>query len=61
MVGECDDHQRGDQQCARCWPGYPQPCACGGQVHASFGDENADMDYWLYYACDRCGANYVEA
>jgi len=30
-------------------------------VHAEFGDENSNGDYWLNYHCDRCGNAYEEA
>jgi hypothetical protein len=54
------DHDRDDPECSYCWRGYPRPCACGGLVHAQFGDENWDGDYWLDRACDRCGGHYDE-
>lgn len=28
---------------------------CKGLVHADFGDENGDGDYWIYTLCDKCG------
>jgi len=34
--------------------------SCGGDVHSHFGDENADMDYWLYYHCHKCGEYYAD-
>ena len=58
IVGEYEEHAIGTKDCDACWPGYPYPCEedqCGGLVHASFGDENYDGDYWLYTKCDRCG------
>lgn len=36
---------------------YPHPCeepGCPGQVHAEFGDESYEGDYWLYTKCDVC-------
>lgn len=52
-------HTIGDTECGEGWCGvdYPKPCEydCGGLVHADFGDENADGDYWLYTKCDECG------
>ena len=55
-VGEGDPHPSGDADCPRCWTYYPQIHAgCGGLMHAEFGDENADCDYWLYTKCDICG------
>jgi hypothetical protein len=54
------DHEIGDKECSDCWSGYPKPCKCGGFIHAKFGDENYDGDYWLYYSCDVCGEDYEE-
>jgi hypothetical protein len=50
------EHRIGDATCTAGWCGsdYPRPCSCGGLVHADFGDEDRDGDYWLYTACDRC-------
>jgi hypothetical protein len=50
-------HAVGDVACAEsyCGGNYPKPCECGGLIHADFGDENWDGDYWLYTKCDRCG------
>lgn len=54
------EHEIGDTDCKECWSGYPKPCRCGGLIHATFGDENYDMDYWLYYKCDKCGSTNPE-
>ncbi len=54
------EHEIGDKECGVCWSGYPKPCKCGGLIHAEFGDENYDGDYWLYYKCDLCGDDYEE-
>lgn len=51
-------HRVGDPNCDEGWCGggeFPKPCSCGGLIHADFGDEDADGDYWLYTKCDRCG------
>ena len=54
-------HESGDHTfCPGCWSGYPKKCECGGVVHAEFGDEDQDSDYWLSYACDKCGYDYKE-
>lgn len=56
-----DDHPVGDEDCPVCWSGFPIECqreGCSGLIHASFGDENADCEYWLYYGCDECGDEY---
>ena len=54
------EHPIGDKDCAICWSGYPVPCVCGGLIHAEFGDENYDGDYWLYEECDKCCYDYEE-
>ncbi len=58
-------HIIGDENCSVGWcgdtTGYPKPCQCGGFIHADWGDENSDGDYWLYEKCDQCGENYKEA
>lgn len=63
-VGDNDNrHTVGDAECTVGWcggiSGYPENCefteGCNGLVHAEFGDENGDGDYWLYYKCDQCG------
>lgn len=55
-------HIVGNESCTLGWcggpHGYPKPCLrneCDGLVHAEFGDENYDGDYWLYTECDVCG------
>lgn len=54
------EHTVGDRECTDGWCGseYPKPCeepGCSGLVHANFGDENADGDYWVHTKCDVCG------
>jgi hypothetical protein len=51
------EHRVGDAKCREGWcgNGYPKPCECGGLIHADFGDEDSDCNYWLYTKCDRCG------
>ena len=54
-------HLIGNKDCKEDWcgsHGYPELCKCGGLIHAAFGDENYDCEYWLYEECDRCGQNY---
>jgi hypothetical protein len=50
------EHLRGDLDCKGCWE-PPSLCkSCGvGVMHNEWGDENYDMDYWLYTKCDNCG------
>jgi hypothetical protein len=58
-----EPHTVGDLDCTEGWCAgdsgyYPRPCDgdnCPGLVHAAFGDENADGDYWLFTKCDVCG------
>ena len=51
------EHCIGDSDCEIGWCGneYPKKCSCGGLIHADFGDEDCDGDYWLYTKCDKCG------
>ena len=55
-------HKVGDEKCQEGWcdggDRWPKRCKCGGLVHADFGDENSDGDYWLYRKCDRCDDAY---
>lgn len=60
---ESCEHTVGDADCQAGWcgvHGYPKDCECGGLIHADFGDEDWDGDYWLYKKCDRCGDDYEE-
>lgn len=63
-------HIVGDIDCTEGWcdgssgygrSGYPKPCPCGGLIHADYGDENWDGDYWLYTKCDQCGEKEGES
>lgn len=60
QYGLPDEHDIGNPECKSCWRGYPVKCKCGGLIHAIFGDEDGDCNYWLYYECDKCGENYSE-
>ena len=54
------DHNIGDKNCNDCWPGFPIKCKCvGGLIHAEFGDEDMDCNYYLLYKCDKCGDDYI--
>lgn len=57
MIIEYAVHEDGNKECKECWPDYPKKCGeCGeGLMHAEFGDENSDGDYWLATKCDKCG------
>lgn len=57
-ISKPDEHEIGNYNCEIGWcgtDGYPKKCSCGGLIHAEFGDDNWDGDYWLYTKCDRCG------
>ncbi len=55
-VAEEMTHHIGDPQCPQCWEEYPQPCSCGGLMHAAGGsEEDADGNVLLLMKCDRCG------
>lgn len=54
------EHDGGLDNCRACWEGYPKICECGGLVHADFGDENENGDYWLTKQCDNCGESHNE-
>lgn len=53
------EHITGNINCEEGWcggsSGYPKKCECGGLIHADFGDEDCNGEYWLYTKCDRCG------
>ena len=57
-------HIIGNESCIEGWCDegfhYPKRCKCGGLIHADFGDEDYDMNYWLYEKCDRCGMDFEE-
>ncbi len=55
-VGDDSNHHIGDPQCPECPEEYPEPCRCGGLMHAAGGaDEDADGSVQLATRCDRCG------
>jgi hypothetical protein len=54
-VGEEINHRIGDPECPECWEEYPEPCRCGGLMHAAGGEEDADGNISLTTCCDRCG------
>ena len=53
------EHEIGYEKCQEGWCdggwGYPRKCDCGGLIHADFGDEDWDCNYWLHTKCDKCG------
>ena len=60
MIEFWEVHEKGDSDCPGCWQGYPVRCGnCGELVHAEFGDEDWDCNYYLNYECENCGADYI--
>ena len=55
-VGAEVNHHIGDSQCPECAEEYPEPCRCGGLMHAASGEEqDADGNILLITQCDQCG------
>lgn len=54
-VGGDDHHTVGDPGCAACPESYPEPCRCGGLMHAAAGEADVDGTPALLTACDVCG------
>ncbi len=52
--GGQDSNHADEGECSACWSGFPCPCKCGGMIHAEFGDENYDGDFWLERICTNC-------
>jgi hypothetical protein len=60
-VGEEPTHRTGDPQCPECWEEYPEPCPCGGLIHAAGpGEEDENGTVWLTTECDQCGRSEEE-
>ena len=50
------NHRVGDPGCPACEESYPEPCPCGGLMHATAtSDEDADGNAVLATGCDTCG------
>ena len=54
-LGTDTEHTVGDHDCPACPENYPEPCRCGGLIHASVGDEDVEDNATLITACDVCG------
>jgi hypothetical protein len=55
-VGDEANHPVGNAQCPECWEEYPEPCRCGGLMHAAGGsEEDTEGNIQLTTRCDRCG------
>jgi hypothetical protein len=49
------NHRVGDHTCPSCEQDYPEPCPCGGLMHAAAtGEQDADGNPVLATACDVC-------
>ncbi len=49
-------HTVGDHACAACLEDYPEPCRCGGLLHAAAtGEEDTDGNPVVVTGCDVCG------
>jgi hypothetical protein len=60
-VGEELLHVIGDATCPECLERYPEPCPCGGLIHAAAGDEDeSDGDAEAMTRCDLCGRSEEE-
>jgi hypothetical protein len=56
VVGENINHRAGDRGCRACAEDFPEPCRCGGLVHATaLALEEPDGDPVLTTRCDHCG------
>jgi hypothetical protein len=54
-------HHVGDAECPVCWEEYPEPCRCGGLIHAAGGtEEDEDGNVLLTTRCDVCGRSEDE-
>ncbi len=53
-VGEESGHLAGDPECPQCLEEYPEPCPCGGLMHAGSGEPDPDATEWPLTRCDRC-------
>lgn len=48
-------HHKGDPACPACSEDYPEPCPCGGLIHASGPAAEETPDIVLITRCDECG------
>ncbi len=59
-LGEEIDHRGDDLECPECYEEYPEPCPCGGLIHAAAGEIDAEGNPTLLTQCDRCGRSEDE-
>jgi hypothetical protein len=60
-VGEEVTHVVGNPQCPGCLEEYPEPCHCGGLIHAASGEADPEGSVWPLTKCDRCGRSEEES
>ena len=55
-IGEDAGHRVGDARCPACASEFPEPCGCGGLMHAATGEEeDLDGNAVVSTRCDQCG------
>lgn len=47
-------HHGNDPECPACVEGYPEPCPCGGFIHATDVTTEEDRAVMPLTQCDRC-------
>lgn len=52
-------HAVDDVECPACPPEYPEPCPCGGLMHAA-GETEEESETIYATRCDRCGRSIDE-
>jgi hypothetical protein len=56
VVGQASNHRVGDANCPECVEDFPEPCTCGGFVHAAVLElEAPDDEPVITTRCDQCG------
>lgn len=59
-IGDEVAHVVGDARCPQCLEEYPEPCPCGGLIHAASGEPDERGAEWPLTRCDRCGRSEEE-
>jgi hypothetical protein len=59
-IGDETTHVIGDPQCPECLEEYPEPCPCGGLIHAASGEADTAGTDWPATRCDKCGRSEEE-
>ena len=55
-IGDDVGHRVGDRRCPACAAEFPEPCRCGGLLHAATDVEQDDAgNLVLSTRCDQCG------